>query len=120
MREVVNPDSNPTFIKLDSGALDQKNSHRYIELISYPNLLILAEKAQTKDVYLHFYSVNEEHQIKVTSELARKADCDQEITYEIHQSLNYVYVVVHRDSDSEIIAVNVSKREVMARGFISG
>lgn len=41
IREVVSPEVSPNFIKLDSG-LDQKNQQKYIALLSYPNLLILA------------------------------------------------------------------------------
>lgn len=75
MREVINADAAPTFIKLNPEALD--SNHKYIDLISYPNLLVLAEKSQTKDVYLNFYSANEERQLKVLSELVRKADSEQ-------------------------------------------
>lgn len=109
IREVISQEVNPTFIKLDS-SLDHKSNQKYIALLSYPNLLILAEKSPSRDIYLNFYSVNEELQVKIHSELARKADSDQDLSYEVHQSLNNIYLIVHRDSDSEIIVVNASRR----------
>lgn len=100
IRELVSHDVNPTFIKLSTTPIDQKNQQKYVALISYPNLLILAEKAPSRDVYLNFYSVNEEHQVKIVSELARKADSDLDIRYEVRQSLANIYVIVHREGDS--------------------
>jgi ATP adenylyltransferase/5',5'''-P-1,P-4-tetraphosphate phosphorylase II len=52
--------------------VEEKENGRYIGLVSFPNLLVLGVKSQTRDVILNFFSVHEEHQLKVTSELAKK------------------------------------------------
>ncbi len=74
VREVVSHDVSPSFIKLGIQNLELGVESRYFKLIAFPNLLVLAEKTNTRDVYLHFFSASEEQQLKVFSELAKKAD----------------------------------------------
>ena len=56
VREVVTNDIRPNFIKIDD-QVDQKQSDRFIGLISFPNLLVLDIKSFTRDVLLRFYSL---------------------------------------------------------------
>lgn len=86
--------------------------------MAFPNLLVLAEKNSQKDVNLIFFSGQEEQQMRVQSELARKADSSQELKYSIYHSNTYIYVVVHRQPDTEIIVVNLNSRQTVVRGFV--
>lgn len=56
IREVVTPDSKPTFIELENYSFAHTHSQKYIGIISYPNCLVLAERAHNRDIILHFYN----------------------------------------------------------------
>jgi len=71
-----------------------------VGLMAFPNLLVLAEKNNQKDVNLLFISGHEEQVVRVQSELARKADSHQDLKYSVYHSHSYIYVVVHRQPDS--------------------
>lgn len=58
VREIVSSDVRPNFIKLDDHFVEEKESGRYIGLVSFPNLLVLGVKSQTRDVVLNFFSVH--------------------------------------------------------------
>ena len=72
IRELINQDIPPTFIKLNS--THTKKHSRVIGLLAFPNLLVLAERTLTRDVFLHFYSQHEDYQFKVFSEFAKRTE----------------------------------------------
>ena len=67
IRELVTPDISPAFIKISNQHPEQPITKRYIGIVGYSNLIILGEKAITRDIYLHFHQINDSCQIKVMS-----------------------------------------------------
>lgn len=113
IREVVG-EERPTFIMLD-----QHSQDHVFGLTAYANCLVLAEKTHSKDVILHFYQQSELH-IRVNSELGRRSDAEQLVQMEMHSSANFIYLLIRRDNDLEIITVEFATKIVTARAFLSG
>ena len=83
---IVTPDVSPAFIKISNPHPEQPVTKKYIGIIAYSNLIVLGEKAITRDIYLHFHQINDSYQIKVMSEFARKMENIYELNYEMYNS----------------------------------
>lgn len=115
IREVVNTDARPSFIPLENPA----SASRYFGIAAFPNCLVLAEHSHSKDVLLHFYQQEESH-LRYVSELSRRSDPETPVTMQLHHSSKYIYIVVRRDMDVEVVVVDLASKALLGRGFING
>jgi hypothetical protein len=114
IREVVNPDTRPTFIPLEGSA-----ANRYFGLAAFPNTLVLAEQSNSKDILLHYYQQEETH-LRYLSELSRRSDPDTPVTMQLLHSSRNIYIAVRREMDLEVVVVDVASKAFIGRVFLNG
>lgn len=68
---------------------------------------------------LHFYQQEESH-LRYISELSRRSDPETPVTMQLHHSNRYIYVVVRREMDLEVVVIEIATKMFLGRAFING